>query len=184
MRQFSYTRRISAALLLGLLTMLVMAMPASAGRAWCAKDPIVSIDGTPVQIWVAVPEEYQAYVNDRVEVKVKAPKHLKRAILFTDEGFNGQGEKVEWGDLKDENLSDGLVPLGVEVKVKFDQKRMEKDFGKAALEAALGKGMEIPIQITVNVGEITDSYTTQVSYGTHKKTKFEMTITIATAEVD
>lgn len=168
--------RRSAALLLGLLALIIMATPASAGRRWCAVDPIVTIDGVPVQIWVAVPVEYQAYVNDAIEVKIKSPKHLKRALIFTDAGFNGHGEKVSWGDLKDEIEHDGLTPVAVEVKVKFDKKQMEEDFGKDELEAELGKGMEIPLQVTVNIGDVTDSFETHVMYGNHKKTKFQVAV--------
>ena len=184
MKSISLIKRLSAALLLGLLAIIVLVLPASAGRRWCAADPIVSIDGTPVQIWVAVPDEYQAYVTDAIEVKIKTPKHLDRRLLYTDAGFNGHGEKVSWGDLKDENATDGIVPMAVEIKVKFDQKRMEQHFGKAALEADLGKEMEIPLQVTVNIGEITADYETRVEYGTHKKTRFALSIATADAVVE
>jgi hypothetical protein len=178
------TARRSTALLLGLLALLILAAPASAGRRWCAKDPIVTIDGVPVQIWVAVPEEYQAYVNDAVDVKVKSPKGLERKVIFIDEGFNGHGEKVSWGEIKDENPGDGLIPVGIEVKVKFDMKRMEKEIGKQALEADLGKEMQVPVQVTVNIGEVTETFETVVEYGTHKKTRFQVSVAtpVAVAE--
>lgn len=173
-------RRNATALAFGLLLLLVLALPANAGRRWCAVDPIVTIDGTPVQIWVAVPEEYQAYVDDAIDVKIKAPKHLDRQVVFLDAGFNGHGEKVGWSDIKDDDPDDGLIPVAVEVKVKFNMKQLEKDMGKDALEAALGKGTRIPVQVVVNIGDVTESFETAVYYGTHKKTKFELAVFSAT----
>ena len=184
MRRFSFTTQLPSALLLGIFAVMILALPASAGRRWCAVDPIVMIDGVPVQIWVAVPDEYQAYVNDAIEVKIKSPKHLKRELIFTDAGFNGHGENVSWGDLKDEIEGDGLIPVAVEVKVTFDKKRMEEDFGKEELEAELGKGMEIPLQVTVNIGDVTDSFETHVMYGNHKKTRFQVAVSTHDAVVE
>lgn len=170
-------RRLFTSLTLGLLALLVISAPAGAGsRVWCARDPIVLIDGTPVQIWVAVPDEYSGYVSDRIKIKISTPKDLERQVLFLDEGFNGHGEEVKWGDIKDENPVDGQMPMAVEVKVKFNQKQMERDHGKSNLEAEFGKGMEIPVMVTVNVGEVTQTFETHVRYGTHKNTKFELSV--------
>jgi hypothetical protein len=170
-------RRLFTSLTLGIFALIVLAAPVGAGsRVWCARDPIVNIDGTPVQIWIAVPDEYADYVSDKIQVKIKTPKDVARQVLFLDEGFNGHGEEVKWGDIKDENPSDGQTPMEVEVKVKFDKKRLEKAHGKDRLEADLGKEMEIPVMVTVNVGEMTHTYETHVIYGVHKKTKFNLSV--------
>lgn len=93
------TRTVLTAITLGLLAMLVLAMPALAGRRWCAKDPIVSLNGTQVQMWVAIPEEYVQYVNGPIKMTISTPASVDREVIFLDEGFNGYGEEVRWADL-------------------------------------------------------------------------------------
>lgn len=41
---------------LGLLLLVLFAVPAVAGRAWCARDPIVTLDGVEYQLFVSIPE--------------------------------------------------------------------------------------------------------------------------------
>lgn len=84
----------AAVLLIGLLALFVFAAPASAGRTWCARDPIVSIQGTELQILVAVPEEYAPYVNGPVRVDIRTPEWAPPELIFVDAGFNGHGEVV------------------------------------------------------------------------------------------
>jgi hypothetical protein len=76
------------------------------------------------------------------------------------------------------------MPLEIEVKVKFDKKQLENDFGKDALEATLGKGLEIPVMVTVNVGELTQTFETHVVYGTHRNAKFSLSVFSAAEVVD
>jgi hypothetical protein len=163
---------------------MALVSPASAGRAWCRADPIVTIDGTPVQIWVAIPGEFEPYIKDKIKVKVKAPKHLEREVIFLDAGFNGHGEEVKWGDIKDEHPDDDVVPIEIEVKLKVDTKQMEEDFGKVELEAMLGKEKLVPIQVEVNIGDDVTTIDTHVEYGHHKKTKFTVAIDAGTEAVD
>jgi hypothetical protein len=92
-------RKLLTAITLGLLALLVLAMPALAGRAWCAKDPIVSLNGTQVQMWVAIPEEYVQYVSGPIKMTISTPASVDREVIFLDEGFNGYGEEVRWADL-------------------------------------------------------------------------------------
>jgi len=169
-------RRFTVAAMVGLIAVLTLALPASATRGWCARDPIVTIGGTTVQIWVAIPDGFEPFVEDAVEVKVKAPKNLARRLIYTDEGFNGHGEKVSWGDVNDENPNDGIAPIEIEVKVKFDISDMEKAFGKDRLKTELNENGEVPIQVTVNVGKITQEYDTIVEYGSNNKTRVQVSI--------
>jgi hypothetical protein len=158
-------RRFSISLTLGVLALMLMALPASAGRSWCARDPIVSLDGTPVQVWVAIPDEFVPYANGPIEVKFKAPKSIKeRKVLYTDSGFNGHGEKVSWSDLKGASTINGLIPLEIEVRVHMDQKKVDNAFGKDT---------PVPVQVTVNQGETTESW---IEYGTSRNTKFSVVV--------
>ena len=95
----SHPLRRSAALLLGLLAILLFAAPASAGRTWCSRDPIVRIDGVDLQIWVAVPQEYESYVNGPIHVDIETPKWSQEELVFADAGFNGHGEVVTFSDM-------------------------------------------------------------------------------------
>jgi hypothetical protein len=54
--------------------------------------------------------------------------------------------------------------LDIEVRVHIDQKKVDKEFGK---------GTQVPVQVTVNQGEATDSW---VEYGTHRNTKFSIVV--------
>src|SRR5688572_29304290 len=120
-------KRLFTASALGLLALLVLALPASAGKNWCMRDPIVRIGGTEVQILVAIPAEFEPYVTDAIEVRIRTPRKYTREVLFTDQGFNGHGEEVSWNDLSDSG--NGLIPLHVEVRVKLDESDLEDEFG-------------------------------------------------------
>jgi hypothetical protein len=87
-------RRRGIALALGLLAVLLLSAPAEAGRRWCARDPIVRLNGAEVQIWVAVPAEYEAAVSGPIQVRIAAPRGVTREVVLTDDGFNGYGEVV------------------------------------------------------------------------------------------
>jgi hypothetical protein len=154
-------RRLGISCFLGVLALLLVAAPASAGRVWCARDPIVRIDGTDVQVWVAIPDEFVPYVTDAVRVKLATPKGLSHQVLFTDTGFNNYGEDVRWGDAPP--TTNGTKPLGVEVRVDVDQGKIDKAFGK---------GTQVPVQVIVNVGTTTKTF----DYATTKNTKFTVDI--------
>jgi len=94
MQAVSSSRRYLTAGVLGLLALLVFAMPAGAGVSWCRADPIVDLNGKRVQIWVAIPEQYTKKVTGPIEVEINVPNSVKRKLVFTDAGFNGYGEKV------------------------------------------------------------------------------------------
>lgn len=120
--RFSQFKRLSAATILGLMAMLVLAMPALAGRAWCARDPIVTLNGTYVQMWVAIPEEYVKYVNGPIKMTISTPATVDRKVIFLDEGFNGYGEEVKWADLTTSSggLIGGLLGSSQPAKVAAD----------------------------------------------------------------
>lgn len=91
-------RRAILCFCLALVASLFVATPAAAGRAWCARDPIVNLGGHIVQVWVAIPNEYVDLVNGPIGVEFTIPAGMDRAVLFTDDGFNGHGEVVSFVD--------------------------------------------------------------------------------------
>jgi len=142
-------RKYLMAITLCLLAVLVLATPALAGRKWCAKDPIVRLNGEDVQIWVAIPEEFVPAVNGPVEVKVYTPIGVNQELIFVDQGFNGFGENVKFTETEDLTVrADGSFDVTIRASVPVDRKMAK------ALGATRG-GKTIPFQITVSTnGEL------------------------------
>jgi len=129
---------------------MVFAMPAFAGRAWCAKDPIVRLNGEDVQIWVAILEEYEPLVTGPIEVKVATGPKVSQELIYLDAGFNGYGETVKFADLTGGKLyKDGSFDVMISAWVPID---------KAALRAMGEKSQTIPFRIIVETNGETVTY--------------------------
>lgn len=113
----SRLRRQLAACTLGLLAMLVFAMPAGAGVSWCRADPVVNLNGKRVQVWVAVPEQYVDKVSGPIDLQINVPSVVSREIVMLDAGFNGYGEKVSFTTNSGTLLPDGSFYMTVIAKV-------------------------------------------------------------------
>ncbi len=100
-----------------LVALMLFALPASAGREWCEKDPIVLLNGARVQILVAVPAEDQDLVSGPVHVTVATPEGTERVLVFTDAGFNGFGEEVAFTDLAHRHGPPTVLPVKITVRV-------------------------------------------------------------------
>ncbi len=132
-------RRFLFAASMGLLTVLMLASPALAARSWCAKDPIVRLNGADVQIWVAIPEEYVQYVNGPIETKVQIPAAVSHSLVFMDDGFNGYGESLKFGTLDTKVSKNGMFDVVVSAIVPVDKAQL--------LEHE--KRKSIPLQLTI-----------------------------------
>lgn len=152
-------RRLALSAILPLLAVLLFAVPAGAGLTWCKSDPIVRLNGTEVQIWVAIPEEYQAYVNGPIDVEVATPKAVTREVVFTDEGFNGHGEEVRFTDLKGPVMHK-TFPVVIRVKVPIDR-------------ASLGSNVTIPVQVEI----VPDNAAAIIVSGTTNLTEAKLLVT-------
>ncbi len=136
-------RKLLVATTLSLLAVIVLAMPAFAGRSWCARDPIVRLNGENVQIWVAIPDEFVPAVIGPVDVKVYTPASVTKELIFVDQGFNGYGEEVKFTiEEKSVVRADGSFDVTIRASVPIDKKIAKK------LGAGRG-GRTIPFQITV-----------------------------------
>jgi hypothetical protein len=113
----SSTRRHLAACSLGLLALLIFAMPAGAGVSWCRADPVVNLNGKRVQVWVAVPEQYVDKVSGPIELQINVPSSVSREIITLDGGFNGYGEKVSFTTNSGTLLPDGSFYMTIVAKV-------------------------------------------------------------------
>jgi hypothetical protein len=74
--------------------LLIAATPAEAGRKWCQRDPIFSVGGTIVNVYVSVYDDQQSHVTGPVAVTLSVPVGTSAELIAVDEGFNGLGETV------------------------------------------------------------------------------------------
>src|SRR5688500_9534927 len=119
-------RRSILCLVLVIIATLLIASPASAGRRWCARDPIVNLNGNSVQVWVAIPEEYVPFVNGPIDVAFRTPAGMSRSVVMTDDGFNGLGEVVTFSDdSKSKINAQGAFTVQIWVSVPIDAARAD-----------------------------------------------------------
>lgn len=137
-------RRFSTALVMGMLALLVFVVPVGAGVSWCRADPIVSLNGTEVQVWVAVPDQYVGLVNGPIDVQFVIPAAVERYVVFTDAGFNGYGETVSFAN-KGKVQSSGAFSTNITVKVP--------------IQAGSVLPVHVPVQVEVIVNGQSTWYT-------------------------
>jgi hypothetical protein len=135
----SIARRATPALALGMFAALLLAVPALAGRTWCRSDPVVLLDGAPLQVEILVPAEYVSAVDGSVEVTIATPAGVERETIFTDAGFNGLGEVVVYQDSDAEVAADSSFPVQVTVVVPVDRSQLRR----------LGLSPRVPVQVIV-----------------------------------
>jgi hypothetical protein len=135
-------KRIVTSLTLALVALGLLAGTVGAGREWCYKDPVVTFNGTAVQVLVAVPEEYVPAVNGAIDVDFAVPAGVTHQIDFLDNGFNGYGEAVSFQTLPGAMVAaDGSFDVNLRVIVPV---------------SAGGPDGTIPVQVTVVTnGELT-----------------------------
>jgi hypothetical protein len=133
-----------------LAALMMTVAPTGAGRMWCRADPIVSFNGTPVQVWVEMPADYQYLVNGPIQFEIATPSWVESEVLFTDAGFNGYGEEISFttnsvgsqsaGDIWSRNESyqgigvqqPSTFTVSFDVTVPLDDHQLSKDFGTRA----------------------------------------------------
>lgn len=142
-------RRFTLPIFVVLLSLLVLAGPVGADD-WCEADPIVALNGTTVQILIAIPPQYEQYVDGPIGVEIGTPSSVTRTVLFTDSGFNGHGETVSFYDYSDGETADSYtMAMRIHLQLK-------------------GVQHPIPVRITVNV----EGQDTVVYEGTSTLTEF------------
>jgi hypothetical protein len=85
-------RRFSVSLLLGLLALLLVSAPASAGRAWCRTDPIMIINGNIADLFISSSLLAPLQVTGPTQVVVTLPQGVS-ILAIPDLGFL-HGEKI------------------------------------------------------------------------------------------
>ncbi len=143
-------RRLALATTFGFLALLFTVLPASAGLVWCQGDPIVSLNGTQVQIIVAIPADDQPRVTGPIQVDIGTPASVHRKLISTDSGFNNHGEKVTFRDTMG-SFAGSVLPVDVSVSIPVDASR---------------SGNDIPVNLTI----ITKNAAPLLVYGTAART--------------
>ena len=157
-------KRLAHATTLALVALLVTSGTSEAGLRWCYRDPIVLLNGTQVQILVAVPEDQIHVVNGPVRVTIAVPEGVDREVIFTDSGFNGFGETVIW-----ETLS------------KADADELDEFKAKIRVEVPIDTKQGLKT-ISVKVETIVADNDPKVTIGTNKKT--QLAIEVVSSVVD
>jgi hypothetical protein len=149
-------RKTLVAMTLAVLAVLMLAAPAMAGRTWCARDPIVRINGHDVQFWVAIPSEYVPLVNGPIDIEILTAQPVDATVLYTDAGFNGYGETVRFGTMRRGKVyNDGSFDIQLNVKVPISDRKIK----------------QVPLQLTFTIGgEAQTSETTAPTDGTATST--------------
>jgi hypothetical protein len=133
-------RRMILPVILASLAVALLAAPASAGRKWCLKDPIVSLNGSHLQLWIAIPEEYVYLVNGPIAVTYRVPRDVSRSVVLLDEGFNGYGETVAFVDGDAHVNPAGIFDVEIQVVVPIDEQ----------LAAGVIEPSAIPLRLMLN----------------------------------
>lgn len=164
-------RRLVFSALIPLVALLAIAFPADAAIKWCKADPVVRLNGTTVQVLLALPDKYVItdaeradnipdvnYIAGPARVLIATPKGVKRVLVSKDAGFNGYGEIVTFSDNRS-TVTNKQFPTNVRVQVPIDKSK-------------LAEGEVVPMQVTV----IPDNAATVVRTGTSDLTTVNLTI--------
>lgn len=113
----NFVKVAAAGFVIAISPALLKAREAEASVTWCRSDPTVLLNGTRVQVWVAIPQEDQPDVDGPIMVNFKAPWGVTQELIYVDEGFNGHGETVRLTERAGRIAQDGSFPITVRVKV-------------------------------------------------------------------
>ena len=133
-------------MLVAIALSLGVILPAEAGRGWCARDPIVTLNGQPVQIWIMIPDGYEQVVTGPVDVKIQVPEGVVTDTVFTDIGFNGYGETVKYTVLEGAEIApDGSFDVQIQADIPYDRKLYQQ---------LSGENGKMPFLITATTGGV------------------------------
>lgn len=143
-------RRLAIPVLMPLMAVLSLVVPAQARITWCKTDPIVLLNGVPVQLLISIPDEYLSLVNGPIRIEMRTSASVQREVVFTDAGFNGYGEEVVFTDLPGRPSQSGRVSAQIRVQVPIDKLQ-------------LGDRAQVPVQVVLIAGDARPKYVTGTS---------------------
>ncbi len=104
-----------AALLLGLFAM--RPGKASAGLAWCASDPIISVNGQLISVAINVPIDEVRNVGE-ANVTFHVPWNVDARVVFVDQSLFPERARI----VKDQPAWNGRSTLRIPVEVEVESK--------------------------------------------------------------
>ncbi len=113
------------AVCMAFLTVFAFATPAQAGIAWCRGDPVVMLNGTVLDISVAIPVEYVPMVNGPVAYTIQTPPSVTRAVLVADVGY-GHGSNIMFTDGAGA-VKDTAFPVRIDVVIPINKAQLTPD---------------------------------------------------------
>ena len=120
--------------LLSMLATLVVAQPVGA-TLWCKADPVVRLNGTIVDIAIAIPIEYVPLVNGPGDYEIQTPNGTTRQVVVGDAVGFGKGTVIRF-TTGGGAVQQGTFPTTIRVRVPIDQSQ-------------LPPGQTVPTQLTV-----------------------------------
>ncbi len=127
---------------------------------WCKSDPVVSLNGTLVDITVGIPLEYETLVNRPTRIEIQTPESVERDLIRSGPGFNGYGEEVFFTDRTGE-VQQKQFPATIKVRVPIDKPKLEA-------------GEVVPVEVSVLAD---NALLPVIVEGTSDMTEVELTIT-------
>jgi len=121
--------------LLVLLVLLATAHPVTAGVLWCKSDPIISLNGTLVDVTVDIPLDKVPLVIGPVAYTIQTPASVVRSVVLSDPGFNAKGITVRFTN-RDGGIDGKRMLTTVKVTVPLDKTQ-------------LSAGTTVPARLTV-----------------------------------
>jgi hypothetical protein len=94
------------------LAFALTAQAAAAGRGWCRTDPVVTIDGTIVDIFAAAPAKALLLVTGPNRFVVTVPVGVETRLIAEDLGF-GRGVETTFAESSELRVTEA----GIEVRV-------------------------------------------------------------------
>lgn len=85
------TRLLSVAV--GMLALLLVASPASAGRVWCSRDPVIKVNGQVVDALVSSYADMTSSATGPIQFVVTVPSGVSASVIASDNGF-GYGYSI------------------------------------------------------------------------------------------
>jgi hypothetical protein len=107
-------RRFAIAPLIALLALLIVAAPASAGVAWCSRDPVLKVNGQVVDVLVSSYTGMTASANGPLRLTVTVPSGVSASVIASDNGF-GYGYTISVKTSTTLKASSTSIPVRVEV---------------------------------------------------------------------
>ena len=110
------------------LTIVALLTPAnvSAGFTWCRADPLVSLNGTLVDVWVEIPLEYVHLVNGPVTYDIHTHSSVHRSLILNDLGFNLRSSRIRFADRDHLNVESSQFETTFSVHVPIDRSRLAR----------------------------------------------------------